>query len=117
MSNFPKLENGMVVVTRDGTVLLVFKEKLLVEDGWLDVNGYSGWKYTGYASQGRGVSTWGASPCDIVKVFTGANLYSTDLKHYTESCPDEVLWDKNEQVTILKNKIAELQEELKQLGV
>ena len=85
MSDFPKLENGMVVVTRNGEVALVVNNNLLFNEGYIPVSEYEKWTYGWYVGRNNRF--------DISKVYSGAKLSSINLEKYVSEYGEDALWD------------------------
>lgn len=105
---FPVLKDGMVIETRCRGFYLVCADKVIRHDGYNRVTSY----------EKNGKHKGSNSNFDIVRVYSGENLYNFDLYDYVSTYPEDLVWNgkKNvDKIASLRSQVDSLQEQIKQL--
>lgn len=101
---FPVLKDGMVVKTKEPCLYLVVRDKVITEGGYNDLVQYH-----------HDGSFIGDSDFDIVKVWNGNYLYTTDIEEYVDMHSGDVIWEENKNakaVAEIEDQMLDLQEQL-----
>lgn len=107
MNTFPELKDGMVIETRCRGFYLVCADKVMRHDGYNRVTSY----------ERNGKHKGSNSNFDIVRVYSGENLYNFDLYDYVSEYPEDLVWkgENADKIASLRSQVDSLQEQIKQL--
>lgn len=107
MNAFPELKDGMVIETRCRGFYLVCADKVIRHDGYNRVTSY----------EKNGKHKGSNSNFDIVRVYSGENLYNFDLYDYVSEYPEDLVWkgENADKIASLRSQVDSLQEQIKQL--